>query len=922
MPEVALAHRIHSTRLRGARAVRFTAALCLIGSVLAAAPANAELGCAAGTSADLAAVLDRLDAGPAPGWIRINANSYSDVWTPSDLRPLYGSSNPGPQKILHAWSGFAWDCRRGQILLYGGGHANYPGNDTYSFDVRSGLWKRMSLPSQITKDALGNYTAIDGAFAAPASAHTYDNNVYLPIVDRLLVLGGAAFNNGGAYKLPTGPTTARTTGPYVLDPALANPNRVGGTTGSHVQRVSPYPNVVGSMMWQNRDLYQFMSNLPVNFVNGVTAYAREAGHDVVYVNGVSGGTHQQLYRYVVRDPVDALQDTFEIVGTYYYGFSGRGAGGFDPARRIFVRTAVGATPWFVYLDLTKAGPGNRNGRFLPQDLSGAFALDRGYGLDFDVSRNQYLLWAGGPAVWALKAPATLSEQGWTIARQPVAATIAPPTPPMEVGGGVLGKWKYVPELDAFIAIEDEVKGNVWIYKPAGWQRPGGPAVPGVTITANPSTVITGNASVLTWWATTATSCTAEGAWAGTKPTSGTQSTGALTQTSTFGLRCQGAGGEGFASVTVQVLPLPAPQVTISAQPAAVLSGGSSQLTWSATNATSCAASGGWSGSRPVSGTQSTGPLMLATSFVLTCSGPGGQGSAQTNVTIQAPVNQPPQVAITAPSTGANFLAGTPIVISATATDDGQVTKVEFFDGTTKIGEDSIAPYSIEWIGAASGGHSLTARATDNAGVAAVSGGVSIFIAGGGGTEVTVTLQRGVVATRDTYLSNYHRSNNFGLNVYAQDQSANYTDLVRFAIFQSEGGPVPDGAQVTSAVLSLYKYSNYDMIYGVHQMLKNWTETGATWLQTGAGASWTVAGANGAGSDHAAVADSTASTGFNPEWVSFDVTPSVAAFATSPSTNFGWRLKGVSGYTSGLKRFHMSEYATAPELRPKLVVSYQ
>ena len=38
-----------------------------------------------------------------------------------------------------------------------------------------------------------------------------------------------------------------------------------------------------------------------------------------------------------------------------------------------------------------------------------------------------------------------------------------------VQNGVLGKWKYAEELDAFIALEDAVEGNVWAYKPFGWQ---------------------------------------------------------------------------------------------------------------------------------------------------------------------------------------------------------------------------------------------------------------------------------------------------------------------------------------------------------------------------------------------------------------------------------------------------------------------
>jgi hypothetical protein len=47
------------------------------------------------------------------------------------------------------------------------------------------------------------------------------------------------------------------------------------------------------------------------------------------------------------------------------------------------------------------------------------------------------------------------------------------------------------------------------------------------------------------------------------------------------------------------------------------------LTWSSTNASSCTASGTWSGSKAISGTQSTGTLTNTSVFSLTCTGSGG-----------------------------------------------------------------------------------------------------------------------------------------------------------------------------------------------------------------------------------------------------------------------------------------------------------
>ena len=101
-------------------------------------------------------------------------------------------------------------------------------------------------------------------------------------------------------------------------------------------------------------------------------------------------------------------------------------------------------------------------------------------------------------------------------------------------------------------------------------------------------------------------------------------------------------------------------------------------------------------------------------------------------------NDPPAVALTAPSAGAAFVPGDPIAITADASDiDGSVVKVEFFQGTTKLGEATAAPYSYTWANAPLGGHGLTAVATDDAGDSTTSAAVVVSVIGGGGEETIV-----------------------------------------------------------------------------------------------------------------------------------------------------------------------------------------
>ncbi len=107
--------------------------------------------------------------------------------------------------------------------------------------------------------------------------------------------------------------------------------------------------------------------------------------------------------------------------------------------------------------------------------------------------------------------------------------------------------------------------------------------------------------------------------------------------------------------------------------------------------------------------------------------------------IGSATNNPPTVAMTAPANGSSGTTGTPINLTATATDaDGSVAKVEFYDGSTKLGEDTSSPYEWSWTPTTTGAHSLTARATDNLGQLATSAAVGVSIgAPGSDTQAPV-----------------------------------------------------------------------------------------------------------------------------------------------------------------------------------------
>jgi hypothetical protein len=164
-----------------------------------------------------------------------------------------------------------------------------------------------------------------------------------------------------------------------------------------------------------------------------------------------------------------------------------------------------------------------------------------------------------------------------------------------------------------------------------------PPAPTVSLSASPTTVTLGAATTLTWSSTNATSCVATGAWTGTRGTSGSEaSIPDAVGPAAYTLTCSGPGGSASATATVSVTaaPVPAPTVSLSAAPNPLTIGAATTLTWTSTDATSCTASEGWTGSRPTAGTESLTPAATGTAlYTLTCTGEGGSTAATASVTV-------------------------------------------------------------------------------------------------------------------------------------------------------------------------------------------------------------------------------------------------------------------------------------------------
>jgi hypothetical protein len=76
----------------------------------------------------------------------------------------------------------------------------------------------------------------------------------------------------------------------------------------------------------------------------------------------------------------------------------------------------------------------------------------------------------------------------------------------------------------------------------------------------------------------------------------------------------------------------------------------------------------------------------------------------------------PRVELTAPVNGTVAAAPANLTLQAEAFDiDGTIDRVEFYRGTTLIGQDNASPYSVAWNNVPSGSYTLIAKAIDNEG---------------------------------------------------------------------------------------------------------------------------------------------------------------------------------------------------------------
>lgn len=349
---------------------------------------------------------------PADSWFEARNTQMRDVCVP-DAVGVGGTGGCGA--VIDAFSGGAYDGVRNQMILWGGGRDDYHGNELYAFDVPSGAWRRLTQPT--TVDFTDRDPLPDGN---PVSRHTYDALEVITQDDSL-------WAHGGLRASDSAPTLVT----WIYDLAQS-------------QWTSQNPTVPG----------------PGGFAIG-------SAYDALSRRVLYRGT-RDFFSYDVEANTWAPLKFFESSPEWpRYERNGTKTAAIDPTRRLFWSVGSGdILVWNIDTSsivtdqwVTTGGGVYTNADHVEGNPEQVFVSGGGDvynseapGLAYDIAADQLVAWANDGGPYRLN----LQTRVWTQGSGDGAPT-------SQTYGGTFGRWRYIPDYNVFILVND-VYDDVVFYK--------------------------------------------------------------------------------------------------------------------------------------------------------------------------------------------------------------------------------------------------------------------------------------------------------------------------------------------------------------------------------------------------------------------------------------------------------------------------
>lgn len=212
-------------------------------------------------------------AGDGPvGWQELPNTALKKVAPPNNCGGIKYDFADHCHSVIAAWSSAVADTKRDRLIIWGGGHSDYYGNEVYALDLNStpARMSRLTDPSPWDFEA-SNQINKDGS---PVSRHTYNGIVYLPTQDRMFSFEGGTAPNGSGSGFTFTLDLSKTPPVWQsMDPTKGYDATNKGKGGSVCGSICAYDPNTDSVLCNWGNLFMFLRYTPsTNTWTKVTAY--------------------------------------------------------------------------------------------------------------------------------------------------------------------------------------------------------------------------------------------------------------------------------------------------------------------------------------------------------------------------------------------------------------------------------------------------------------------------------------------------------------------------------------------------------------------------------------------------------------------------------------------------------------------------
>lgn len=152
--------------------------------------------------------------------------SLSAQWQPLANTKLSSVCPGGPtacSAVVGAWSGATMDTSRNRLIIWGGGHGDYDGNEVYSLNLSANPPTLTRIKDSSTPNPDPTQCIAELADGNPNGRHTYNALAYIASEDRMYVERGSLSCNAGSQAGDTWTLDLSALTWLRMDPASGSP---------------------------------------------------------------------------------------------------------------------------------------------------------------------------------------------------------------------------------------------------------------------------------------------------------------------------------------------------------------------------------------------------------------------------------------------------------------------------------------------------------------------------------------------------------------------------------------------------------------------------------------------------------------------------------------------------------------------------